>query len=1269
MNTMQSTWRKRFGRNQSARRANSLMVAAFIAGLASTAACADTPVSGDIDTNTVWEIDGSPYVISGDVHVINNATLSVKPGVALHFEAGASLGITRGALSAQGSVAAPIVLTSVEDNGSGTPVAGAWGPIKFGGDTRDGETALAHVEVRFGKGIVLEQASPSFNNLRLLNNEGPAISLDLQSSPVGQNLQADGNGINGIVVPSGVIDTDISWTLRGIPYVLEQGKIRIGHLDSQLTPAELELYVSDSGVLELSLADPAPAGGLNFALNSNPAWAVTLPEAVMIGEGEQSATINLQTNASPVTATISAAANGYETVTSTVTITPRPVFNLTAAASRLGIPNPVSVELSISDTAPAGGLVVPLSVEPTGILDVPADVTIPAGSSSISFTANGLAYGSAVLSAAQSPYVSDSVHLTVEPVYIEFEPGNPLVAPGLSRTFNVSLTKPAPEGGTTVALTVDDPSRLTLPASVQIAAGETDAEVLLSGVSQGSAQVSGAAAGYEPESGLFYVKDVDLYTDSTPVLVPIGQTANTTLRVYPYAGVAFAVGVASSDPSIFTTDRASVPFSSFQTSSSVLQLTGHAEGTAELALTSPGLRSRTFPVEVGVPYLVFSRQTMVVGHQLRSGLLVERRIRDQPYYAATALTVVLSSSDASKIGLPESITISTGNASAWFELEGLALTTEPIEIQAAAEDYVSPQSPLLVSVVAPVLTFDDLEGSRLVGDEPDRFQVRLRVPGAQDTNQEATADLTVGLALVDPSPVGVVAGIEDDEGNPVSEVIIALGDNGSGWSDSHVASPTAVGSYVLEASLPGIGAWTSETQQVLGGWIEFEGNTGDSRYMVLGHGLQDRVRLRLRDGSNAVEPISIALTSSMPAAVQVPASVVIPAGENFVEFQVQGLAATAEPVRIALAAEGYALSTNGWSEYPEDGIYANVVEPVLRFEELDGRRDVGDGNDDFHIWWDVPMPQQSGGARAVSNSKLQGDVQTATADQVFEVSVIGWPPGIVTGIQDNLGNPTTQIRIAAGENDSYASFDQQNHQVTTPTTTGGYRVEATLPGVGQWASESQVVGDPALAFDPDEIRIAAGLEPAEVWVSQWGGPARAVGSDKASLEALEIQLSCISEAVCMVPESVTIPDGEYGVSFPLTAVGTGSSYVLLQADGYPGKGQLRVVVVNAGLGLEPPWEYPFHDWFAGMDMDVWISLVAPAQEDCCGEQGANAAQQIIVNLVSSDPSVVSVPAQIVIEQGEEGVDAVFTAVGPGTATVTASGALLETTVQTITVKP
>ncbi|MCG8641937.1 MAG: hypothetical protein MI862_19570, partial [Desulfobacterales bacterium] len=111
---------------------------------------ANTPVSGNITTDTTWTLDNSPYIVTKDISVLGTdgeddvTTLTIEPGVVVRFAAGSGLGIgtnnysNRGALIARGTETEPIIFTSHAQ----TPAPGDWDGIFFRDYNRDDLTVL-----------------------------------------------------------------------------------------------------------------------------------------------------------------------------------------------------------------------------------------------------------------------------------------------------------------------------------------------------------------------------------------------------------------------------------------------------------------------------------------------------------------------------------------------------------------------------------------------------------------------------------------------------------------------------------------------------------------------------------------------------------------------------------------------------------------------------------------------------------------------------------------------------------------------------------------------------------------------------------------------------------------------------------------------------------------------------------------------------------------------------------------------------------------------
>jgi IPT/TIG domain/PQQ-like domain len=134
--------------------------------------------------------------------------------------------------------------------------------------------------------------------------------------------------------------------------------------------------------------------------------------------------------------------------------------------------------VTLSGAAPAGGLVVTLSSNNLAVA-VPASVTVPAGASSAAFSATTKAVSSTTTAtvAASAGGKTVSATLTVTPATVAMSLVlNPTILSGGGTSSGVvKLGSPAPAAAAIVTLTSNDSAVVTLPSSVTIAAGGTEA--------------------------------------------------------------------------------------------------------------------------------------------------------------------------------------------------------------------------------------------------------------------------------------------------------------------------------------------------------------------------------------------------------------------------------------------------------------------------------------------------------------------------------------------------------------------------------------------------------------------------------------------------------------------------------------------------------------------------------------------------------------------------------------------------------------------------
>jgi hypothetical protein len=171
------------------------------------------------------------YVATGSLIVPPGQTLTLGPGVVIKMGTGTQFTVN-GILISQGSAAAPVIITSLNDdssrgdtngNGPSQGSEGDWGALIFNNSTA--ATRLAHATLRFGQRVVLTAASPHFQNVTISSMSQVAVLADLASFPTGSGVIAFGSPINGIDLPGGQVLANGTWSHIGLPYVIRGGQV------------------------------------------------------------------------------------------------------------------------------------------------------------------------------------------------------------------------------------------------------------------------------------------------------------------------------------------------------------------------------------------------------------------------------------------------------------------------------------------------------------------------------------------------------------------------------------------------------------------------------------------------------------------------------------------------------------------------------------------------------------------------------------------------------------------------------------------------------------------------------------------------------------------------------------------------------------------------------------------------------------------------------------------------------------------------------------
>ena len=163
-----------------------------------------TVVPGGVIGTTIWDVEGSPYLVTGDLTVSSGASLIIEAGVEVLFLAnsddqsgGQRLSdaelIVKGALVVEGTEAAPVVLGSSEANAR----AGDWGGIRV----ENGSLSLTYAHL-----------SHSGYGISAQNLSGAGLVIDRSTiTESGRGIYLESANGRAIVLTNNVIDVSTGY--------------------------------------------------------------------------------------------------------------------------------------------------------------------------------------------------------------------------------------------------------------------------------------------------------------------------------------------------------------------------------------------------------------------------------------------------------------------------------------------------------------------------------------------------------------------------------------------------------------------------------------------------------------------------------------------------------------------------------------------------------------------------------------------------------------------------------------------------------------------------------------------------------------------------------------------------------------------------------------------------------------------------------------------------------------------------------------------------
>lgn len=295
-----------------------------------------------------------------------------------------------------------------------------------------------------------------------------------------------------------------------------------------LLPSGITVPPGELVTFPVSLALPAPQATFVSLTSSDPSKVALSVQNLLFNQGQTQPTAQPKVIGMGVgTVTITASAIGLNTAVTTVLNG----FSLNFSPANLSISRTVTDNLLLVLSGPPspGGLNVTLSSSNPAVAAVPQTILIGAGTNTVSVPVTGIGAGSAIISATApgTGEASADVTVTISGAGSIALPAGTTIMQGQTAPFAVTLSQPAPAGGTTITLSSSDSGTVTIsPSALTIVGGQTQpaAQAQITGVGVGPAAITASAPGYSSVSRIVQVNAV-------PAQIIVFSGANQSVTV------------------------------------------------------------------------------------------------------------------------------------------------------------------------------------------------------------------------------------------------------------------------------------------------------------------------------------------------------------------------------------------------------------------------------------------------------------------------------------------------------------------------------------------------------------------------------------------------------------------------------------------------------------------------------------------------------------------------------------------------------------------
>jgi hypothetical protein len=169
-----------------------------------------TYVEGEITMDTVWTLVDSPFVLFGNVTVLEGITLTIEPGVEVRFGGNFSL-IVRGRLIARGILTQELDRRIRFTSNRESPQTGDWGALYFNGAGQS--SVLENCIIEYGRGgVMVERGNLTVQNAIVRFNSEHGVNV-LNSSVCWVTISHThiySNNASGVYISGGNVTVEYS---------------------------------------------------------------------------------------------------------------------------------------------------------------------------------------------------------------------------------------------------------------------------------------------------------------------------------------------------------------------------------------------------------------------------------------------------------------------------------------------------------------------------------------------------------------------------------------------------------------------------------------------------------------------------------------------------------------------------------------------------------------------------------------------------------------------------------------------------------------------------------------------------------------------------------------------------------------------------------------------------------------------------------------------------------------------------------------------------